>query len=309
MWKNSVSDRRTPAAFRMLRILSSSFWLSASILTVSPSESAAIILQYAASTALMMPGGNVIGFLGHESHVASCGAHSAGMKKPSFAGEPVFPSILQNQRGSYPLDELSVLPRPAAAQEAPSLPRRLAVPGTYPCDEDFLVCACLVNCFAERVAHERAAPEVHAPLPAAPVCRGHGNAVGNRMAAHDVFPRRVPVAFGLLHAVRRAYGSGIEQHVCAHERLGARRLRKPLVVANQHACPCRAKVKHPKAEVAFAEIVLLEKALVVRDVDFPVFAKHLPVRPENCGRIVKAAAGFFVNRAAYDGYPMFSCCA
>src|SRR6267154_3434999 len=132
---------------------------------------------------------------------------------------------------------------------------------------------------AERIAHERMAPEFDAGALAAQaletdtIDRGDPAAIGDRVAALNRFPR-IELLLAELLLLRRmpADGGGVEQNVRALQRGETRGLRIPLVPADQRPLRPDLRVEHAKAEIARREVELLVIRGVVGDV-------HLPVDP------------------------------
>jgi hypothetical protein len=60
---------------------------------------AATNAAYAADTWRNCPG-HVFALCGHESHTAACGSHSAGMRKPNFAGDCFLTTDITDAHGS-----------------------------------------------------------------------------------------------------------------------------------------------------------------------------------------------------------------
>ena len=103
------------------------------------------------------------------------------------------------------------------------------------------------------------------------------------MSLHAALPVIARVDAGVVRL--RADGGRIEQHVCAHQRHAARRLRKPLVPADADAERAVTGLPDAKARVAGREVVLLVVAGTLRDVRLAVDAEHAAVRVDHRQRI------------------------
>ena len=113
------------------------------------------------------------------------------------------------------------------------------------------------------------------------------DAVGDRVRALHRLPRR-----RLRRAVLRLLGGvpadrrRVEEHVRARQRRQPRRLRVPLVPADQRADAAERAVERAEAEVAGREVELLVVERVVRDVHLAVDAQQLAVGVDDHRRVV-----------------------
>src|SRR2546428_12056739 len=132
---------------------------------------------------------------------------------------------------------------------------------------------------AERIAHERMAPELDPgalatqPLETAAVHGGNPAAVRNRATALDGFPgvELLLAVFLLLRRMPTDRGR-IQEYVGALQRRETRRLRVPLVPAHERADRTHLGVEGAKAQIPRREV----ESLVVRTV---VWAVHLALDP------------------------------
>ena len=145
---------------------------------------------------------------------------------------------------------------------------------------------------AERVAHERGAPELDVTLAAHAVHRRDVDAVRDRVRAVHRLPGgelRLPV-LGLLRRMP-ADRRRVEEDVGPGERREPRCFRVPLVPADERADPPVCGVERLEAEVARREVELLVVERVVRNVHLPVAPAEAPVGVEDRGGIVVDAGG------------------
>ena len=84
---------------------------------------------------------------------------------------------------------------------------------------------------------------------------------------------------------------GVEKHGRAPQRHQPRRLRIPLVPADERPDAPDARVESPKAEVARSEVELLVVGRIVRDVHLAIQAHHATVRVDDGGAVVIDAGG------------------
>ena len=234
--------------------------------------------------------------------VASCGSHSAGSRARSplrrtrrvtAACSTPHPRMRALHLGLWGASEhygriVEEALRQAAvgvdapvAQERPVAPHLLDARPVDLDDEDLLALRPrLGEHHPLRVAAERGAPELEPggrrvrPLEADAVDGRDVDAVGDRVAAlHGAPGVALRRALGLLLGGVPADGRRVEDQLGAGEGRQARRLREPLVPADQHADAPGAGVEAPEPEIARREVVLLVVAGVVGDVHLAVDAR------------------------------------
>src|SRR5258707_11263003 len=155
-------------------------------------------------------GGNLPGqsltLCGQPIQVAACGSHSAGMRTLLVSEEPVL--------------NVAVGVDAAVAQERPIAAHLLDPGGIDLRQYERFVGGGLGHDDAERIAHERMAPEFDAgalavqALEADTIDRGDPAAIGDRVAALNRFPR-IELLLAELLLLRRmpAVGGRVEQNV------------------------------------------------------------------------------------------------
>ena len=167
---------------------------------------------------------------------------------------------------------------------------------------------------AERIGDEAAAPELDAVardagrlLVADAVDRGDVDAVGDRVRALDGLPGRrlAGAVLGLLRRVPADRGR-VEEHVRARQRGQPRRLRVPLVPADQRADAPAGGVERAEAEVAGREVELLVEERVVRDVHLAVAAQQLAVGVDDHRGVVVDARGAPLEQRRDDHDALFA---
>ena len=119
------------------------------------------------------------------------------------------------------------------------------------------------------------------------VHRGDVNAIRDGVTALHGAPGVVlRRAVRLLLARMPANRRGVEKHGRAPQRRQPRRLRIPLVPADERPDAPDARVKGPKAEVARSEVELLVIRGIVRDVHLAIEAHHATVGVDDGGAVV-----------------------
>src|ERR1700694_2062576 len=91
----------------------------------------------------------------------------------------------------------------------------------------------------------------------------------------------------------RADRGGVEQHLGAQQRHGARRFRKPLVPADRYAELGVARVEHLETGIARREIELLVVSRTFRYMRLAVASEHRPVGIDDDDGIVECVVGAF----------------
>ena len=136
------------------------------------------------------------------------------------------------------------------------------------------------------VTDEAGAVEDLAVFVADAVGRADGDDIAHGVSLHGPAPARGGVETAVMGL--RPDGGGVEQHLRAHQRHGARRFRKPLVPANAHADAAERGIPDLEAGIAGAEIVLLLIARPVGDMALAVDAQRLAARVQHDQRIIIA---------------------
>ncbi len=163
--------------------------------------------------------------------------------------------------------------RPPVPEEPPAFPDDLVLREIDLHDEDFLVNpACPGKNVSESVGNERTPEKPKTPLVAHPVDGGDVDAVCDRVAPLDRLPRLAPVAFRRFLPDDSADGGRVEDDIGTLQRDDSRRLREPLVVADEHGNPPVPGVVDPIA-VPRPEVGLLVEEGVIGDVHLPVGRK------------------------------------
>ncbi len=127
------------------------------------------------------------------------------------------------------------------------------------------------------------------------------------MAPLNRFPRRLlrRTVLGLFRH-QPADRGGIEEELCAGERGEPRRLRVPLVPADEHARLGKPGVPRAVAEIARREVELFVIVGVVRNVHLPVLAQVAAVGIEDGGRIVIEPLGPLLEKRGDDHDAQFA---
>ena len=130
---------------------------------------------------------------------------------------------------------------------------------------------------------------------------GHKTAIGHGVTALDGFPRAVLVHAKLFFLARMpADGCGIKKNLRALHRRESRRLRIPLIPADEHADLTVLRLPRAKARVAGCEIKLLVEERVVGDVHLAVDAQKRAIGVNDDGGVVIETGGALLKKRSDD---------
>ena len=126
-------------------------------------------------------------------------------------------------------------------------------------------------------------------------------AVGHGVATLDGLPCIVLMfAFGSLLTWMPTNGGGIKQNLSPGQGGEARRLREPLIPANQHANSAESRVPRAKAQIARRKVKFFIIQGIFRDVHFPVNTEQRSVGINNGGGIMVQADRAFLEQRRDD---------
>src|ERR1051325_11237305 len=254
--RKSTRARSTPAFLR-IRVACPTPEC-ASMRTVSARVRTRTVSAYTQGIGENFPGQSVT-LCGQPIQVAACGSRSAGMRRALVSQKPVL-----NAAGGVGA---------AIAQERPVAADLFDSPEIDLCQDRRLFFSGLGDEDAERVAHERMAPELDAgslaaePLVADAIHRGDPAAVRDRVASLDRLPG-VELLRAVLRLLRRmpADCRRVQQNVRALPRREPRAFGIALIPPHQRADRPDLGVERAKAEVAWCEIEFFVIGVIVGDV-------------------------------------------
>src|ERR1700723_110653 len=313
-------------------------WFSTSRLTRSTRVRCLTISAKAHGIGANLPGQSVSSW-GHPSQVASCGSHSAGMRRFNSFSNFAWPRLsgllrrTQTPRGYVagwpgaprPRARLATVGRcslaePTAedrlvrihapvAQERPIAAGFLAFRGIAFDHEDFfLVLRGLGHHLSERVGDKGIAPELKPGI----TCRVPA------LKAHPVYDRDIDSVRDGVTALNRFPGvelrcaefrflcrmpadaRGIENYLRTTKRHRPRALRVPLIPADLHADAAAVYVERRKTEVTRGEVKLLVVQRVVRDVHLAISAQERSVGVNHRAGVVVQARGAALEQGSDD---------